>query len=648
MGRPFLSELQQLDTTYAAMLAADVSALASAVAESTPFPLVAVGSGGSLSAAHFVSYLHEKHAGQLARVATPLEVISLLADSGARWCIRNSAAICLSAGGSNMDINRAFRAMILAEPRRLTGVCARKNSRLSKAAAKYQWVDMFGYDLPSKKDGFLATNSLLAFVLLLARAYGMAEGIPVSLPSSLWHLIGLGGNLETALEKLRHRLRPVLARDNLLILHGVSTRAAAWDLESKFTEAALGSVSVADYRNFAHGRHHWLAKRGETSAVMALTGDIDADLASRTAALLPSSVPSVFIRTSGGPIQCAIGSILKTLLITAIAGETRGIDPGRPKVPEFGRRLYHLGVGSITRPKSTPAPVLRKAATCRRPLSEISRAYAAFTRAFRIASFSVLAVDYDGTLSGPRNRFGPLGETIARELARILRKNTFVGIATGRGKSVKEALRDSLPRATWNRVIVGYYNGAECAPLSVNTAPHRVEAPCPELEPLATALRDDACLQGLAILAIREQQVTLELARTQDLELARELVGRHIAQVGDPGIRMVVSSHSVDILAPGVSKRKLIDLICTEYIDGRTGTTLCIGDQGRWPGNDFDLLSLPHGLSVDTVSSDLHTCWNIAPAGYRGTQAALYYLQCIESTGQTFTFDTRRGKGGHR
>lgn len=59
---------------------------------------------------------------------------------------------------------------------------------------------------------------------------------------------------------------------------------------------------------------------------------------------------------------------------------------------------------------------------------------------------------------------------------------------------------------------------------------------------------------------------------------------------------------------------------------------LCIGDKGRWPGNDFDLLSEPFSLSVDEVSSDPVTCWNLAPAGYRGIQATLYYLDHMRIT----------------
>src|SRR5476651_652935 len=63
------------------------------------------------------------------------------------------------------------------------------------------------------------------------------------------------------------------AMQTIVVLHGPSTLPAAVDVESKFTEAALGSVQVADFRHFAHGRHHWIAKRGRESAVLAITSN---------------------------------------------------------------------------------------------------------------------------------------------------------------------------------------------------------------------------------------------------------------------------------------------------------------------------------------------------------------------------------------
>jgi hypothetical protein len=64
---------------------------------------------------------------------------------------------------------------------------------------------------------------------------------------------------------------------------------------------------------------------------------------------------------------------------------------------------------------------------------------------------------------------------------------------------------------------------------------------------------------------------------------------------------------------------------------------LCVGDRGQWPGNDFSLLTSPYALSVDEVSQDPTTCWNLAPPGHRGVRAALGYLAGL-----------KKGKGGLR
>ena len=54
--------------------------------------------------------------------------------------------------------------------------------------------------------------------------------------------------------------------------------------------------------------------------------------------------------------------------------------------------------------------------------------------------------------------------------------------------------------------------------------------------------------------------------------------------------------------------------------------TLCIGDYGSVEGNDYEMLTVPASLSVDKVSRNAESCWNIAPVGMVGLDATLYYL----------------------
>src|SRR5262249_52806365 len=137
-------------------------------------------------------------------------------------------------------------------------------------------------------------------------------------------------------------IRSFWTRQTILVLYGPTTHAAAVDLESKFSEAALGAVQLADFRNFAHGRHHWLAKRGEESGVLALVPEDDRELAGSLLALPPKRVPTLEVHVPGRGIHACLAALARVLMLAGQAGEARGIDPGDPGVPAFGRRIYHL------------------------------------------------------------------------------------------------------------------------------------------------------------------------------------------------------------------------------------------------------------------------------------------------------------------
>jgi hypothetical protein len=132
-----------------------------------------------------------------------------------------------------------------------------------------------------------------------------------------------------------------------VVLHGAAaTQAGALDLESKFSEAAVGPIQITDYRNFAHGRHHWLDKKGDETGLLAFISEEDVDLAKKTLALVPRNVPVARVQIeNSGPLG-GIEATIKSLFIAGFAAAARGIDAGRPKVANFGRRIYHLNAWS--------------------------------------------------------------------------------------------------------------------------------------------------------------------------------------------------------------------------------------------------------------------------------------------------------------
>lgn len=613
MGRPFVSELAEIDTTYAWAVKQDVKPLRTLL-RSASGPLLAVGSGGSFTAASYAAFLHEETHGQIARAATPLEAV----DAATK--LRGFHTLLISSGGRNRDGLQACEALLRAEPASATVLTASEGSPLAALARRYD-ANVLEYDLPVPKDGFLATNSLFAFCALIGRAYGDNE----TLPSTLAGLV----DSESLARRIASEGQPLFERDVFLVLHGANTAPAAIDVESKFSEAALGSVHLSDYRNFGHGRHHWLAKRAVRTGIVAFTHEQDRALAHRTLAQLPPDVPRLSIPVHGDSQRTMLEGLVAGYHLAAAVGRRRDIDPGRPGVPSFGSRLYSLRMPEPQAPSLVEVAARRK--RCGRHGTAADPDWESAARAavgaVTSARFSSLAVDYDGTLCGPRERFGPLREDVASELVRLARAGLRFGIATGRGKSVREALRKSIPERLWSQFQIGYYNGGLVLGIA-DELPASVLEPRAELEPVLRALKQAPQFDALATLEPRHPQITVECRRTEDADCVWEIVQRCVAEAACPGVTLVRSSHSIDVLAPTVSKLAVVRAL--------PGPVLRIGDRGRFPGNDFALLDDPLGLSVDEVSSSTTHCWNLLSAGHRGVVGALEYLQGIRSEGKRF------------
>ena len=637
MARPYAAEMAKLARTFDWAATTELEPLRQAVRTAGLSPLRVIGSGGSLTGAHALAGLHQRHTGNVAVVATPLEVVEAVDEP----LDATTAAWLLSAGGGNADILAAAQTLILREPRQIGVLCGREASSLAGLCRQHPFVDLLLYPSPAGKDGFLATNSLLGFTALLTRAYATEFGSDDDWQDVIDHVKPLLTDTAGTLETWEAATAPLWTRSTTLVLHGSSTRIGAIDLESKFTEAGLGHVQLADYRNFAHGRHHWLAKRPETSAVLAFVNGADRTLAERTLDLIPEDIPQVRIAFDGGPSAVALASLLAALRITGWAGRARGIDPGRPGVPEFGRKIYNLQIPRRRRvtglPRLTPreaAALARKTGFAPRRLAamgEIGRWHEAlkvFVARLRNARFAGVVLDYDGTVVDARHRSAPAAPQLISELTRLALPGARIGIATGRGKSARRDLQKHLPRPLWPLVLVGYYNGAEVASLDDDSAPDGSENVSATLQPLADALRRQQELSECAHQADRPFQITLEATRVMPASRLWHLASQVILTTGVHDVTVTCSSHSVDIVPAGVSKLNVVRRLREITADG---PVLVIGDRGRWPGNDHELLSEPFALGVDEISSDPATCWHLGTPGQRGPTVTLEYLSALET-----------------
>ena len=310
----------------------------------------------------------------------------------------------------------------------------------------------------------------------------------------------------------------------------------------------------------------------------------------------------------------------------------------------FGRKLYHLSA----KPRSSnglaignrmEAAIQHKAGVSCRTLDargEIEawvQYYQDFIAKLGRSDLHAVIFDYDGTLCAPQRRFDGPSAAITKKLTALLKAGLYVGIATGRGKSVREDLRKAVrSTAHRKRVMLAYHNGAEIGTLDDMAIPPEASPLAINLKLLAEQLKIIPQVVQHADMTAKGNQITLQLSKRAEVSAIFEAVSRATRDVGPPGATVVTSTHSIDVLAPGISKHLLLKYFQEQHGLQAASQVLCIGDRGRWPGNDADLLNHLPSLSVDQVSRDPRTCWNLSSPGQRYDLACLEYLERLVRT----------------
>lgn len=627
MGKPFKEELKKLSETIRWAEQQDVTRLAQFLfAENKQIPLVCIGSGGSLSACHYAVQLYQQCNGVLAQAMTPLQLMYAGYN-----IIRSSKLLFLSASGKNKDILSAIKYGVKYNETGMMSLTLRKNNPTEELLEQYPKVQRWCENIPSEKDGFLATNSLLATFTLLCKAACASKFQDSRL--KLNDLLPETYNLNLSVIQ------------NFIVMYGATGEPVAWDIESKLTEAALGSALLSDYRNFGHGRHHWFDKRGENSCIIALVTPVEKELAYKTIGCLPKSVPVIYIETELDGPQASIDMLLKAFRFVNDLGEARGIDPGKPGVPGYGRLLYNLNYYKLTNSilpaeKTLDVAVLRKLGIAGReniPLwMYYSEACQRFVRQLNRGRFTTVAFDYDGTLSASdrKSRFtNGLCDEIRDALMPLLENGVQIVVATGRGKSVGESFQESIDQKYWQQIKVGYYNGACLLTLGDEEElkkwkKQHFDSELKELEEELKLRLPAGCV------GYKFEERSLQLSIEGEMPQAESLLVYDTCReiIWDKqmkGIRVWRSSHSMDIVVyREVSKLRVIEDF--EH-------TLCIGDYGTVEGNDYEMLTSKYSLSVDRVSKNTECCWNIAPSGIKGLDATLYYISRMKANEGTIT-----------
>ncbi len=595
MKRSYATELKELPGTYRAVREA---ALAQPVAETIRAhqPLLHVGSGGALAVARLAADLHNRSEGHLAAAMTPLEA-STAGLSG------QTGLVLFTARGRNPDAALAIKTARRRGASHLGVVTSRERDELPPALAA---DDVHVAEVPSPPDGFLATNSLMAMATAVCLAHRVT--LPDTLPA------------------LRDgQDRPRSPRHACVVVTGPGTAAVGVDLEARLVETGLASVQTMDYRNLAHGRHVGLLRNADNSTIIAVVDPAAKEIADRTLALLPPELDVMILRTDLIWPASVLDLFVSSMKVAAAAGKAAGLDPGRPRVADFGRRLYHLSVASMVEPPN-PDPIEKKLR--RRNLASATRlayeeAFASWIEGIQQVDLGAVVLDYDGTVCRTERRYELPVSDVQQQIVRLLDAGILIGFATGRGKSLHSDTRAWLPEKYWPHVHVGLYNGtrllrlADDPPHSDRCGEHLLQA----VERLKAV--------GSIRLDIEERPTQMSVSTAQAdmsgpelLSFVRSVLSRQPIL----NLKVVASGHSVDIISSDAGKLAVLRSISEEI----GGAILAIGDQGQVDGNDFELLaSSTTTLSVDRCSEDPTRCWNLDRRGESGPTLLVRYLRSL-------------------
>jgi hypothetical protein len=594
----YSAELEGLDRHYERAHAWDHTILQQTLLSIASGPATFIGTGGTLAVARFAAQLHERVAGQPARVATPLEVVGIPPTA-------RSGAVLFSAGLKHPDALATLDHLASGRFRPSAVVTLRERSEIETLVAP----DVQVVSLPSLgfKEGFLATTSVMVMLTALIRAYS-GQPAPEALPRL-------------------HVDMPPPEVEHLLVLTTPDLMPVGVDLETRCHELGLAAVQVTDYRNFAHGRHVGLSRRAATSAVIGLIAPPYDRLAKATLDVLPAEVTVCRWETdTSGPLSVLELAVSSMHLAGALA-EAQGVNVSRPGAAPFGRRLYHLGIRRLI-PPVQDGPVERKlAALAAGALGggirvQYEDALANWSKSLHASTFGGLVLDYDGTICSTGKRTELPDRAIQVELLRLLDGGVRVGLASGRGKSLHQDLRMWVPEEHWSNLLLGLYNGGLVMTLADDLPD--LSVPDQLMANVAERVSELFLVDALDIEA-RALQVTMGVRPGGFAQIGRlnELIAELMSRPPALEVKVVTSGHSVDIVPARTTKRTVVERVaaaCGKLV-------LAIGDQGDINGNDFELLAGgPWSLTVDRCSADPSRCWYLDTKSRTGPDLLRAYL----------------------
>ncbi len=607
----YADQLALLADTYQLLRSADLSELSLALAAARQRPTVYVGSGGALGVARLAAELHETRTRSFARSATPLELIGMPPLS-------EHAVVLFSAGARHPDAAAAVTAALRSAARPVILVTHRPADQLRGIFSRE--VDVVSLPGLRGREGFLATNSVLAMsaAIISVSDYQLPARLPSLKPRSIEAL-----------------------RDQTLILSGPGLAPVATDLETRLSETGLSAAQVTDYRNFAHGRHTGLARRLDQTTIVALIDPVIEELAERTIALLPPDAHVIRLTTSLNWPMSTLDLLIASMNAIAPSAIAGNLDPARPRVPRFGRSLYHLSSKRLISPAVGPVDRKLSALHVGGPnqlRGHYENALGRWIEGLRGQRFLGFVFDYDGTVCATEARFDLPDPQIREELLRLLEGGAMLGFASGRGGSLHRDLREWMPKSRWSQVRLGLYNGG--LSLSLDDA---LDDRSPVTGALGMAAKRIRAWPLARYAEITEREHQLGITALPDsglgLDAVAQIVQESISKPPSLPLKATASGHSIDIVPTDSAKTQTLEQLSMQS----GGEVVAFGDQGQIGGNDFELLAAtPWSFSVDRVSADPSRCWNLDDRGERGPELLHRYLRSFHSLREGFAFRPSR------
>lgn len=360
----------------------DISSMREYLLASDGLPRIFLGSGGSLSAAQLAMQLSVER-GIVATAMTPYQYIF------SAWSKLPAKVFLFSAGGRNIDAINAYTTAHSYPAQQFGVMLMCSPSLLENKMAEDGESNLFIYNLQNG-DGFLATNSLLAFYSLLLRIYRQ-DSVFVedwkafdSIAETLKEFIGSTYTLQTETWN-EHDAAVYGARetDRFYVLYSPETMPIAIDLESRFSEGSLGCLQISDYRNFAHGRFNWFHQRKGQTAIVALLTPESEKYANNLLAELPPDIPVMKLSTDKTGSDGTIDLLIKGMYLSKYLGIRWGLDIGAPNVAEFGKIIHRMDfvdeIQEVETQCNTSAPTISDS-ILELPVENISRVSGSIVR----------------------------------------------------------------------------------------------------------------------------------------------------------------------------------------------------------------------------------------------------------------------------